>query len=45
MKPKPKLSKEKMRSIWDASKPNVYKNKTKYTRKGKARFTPFTPED
>ena len=32
---KPKLSKETMRSIWEASRPNVYRNKKKYTRKSK----------
>ncbi len=30
-----KLSKEAMRAIWNASRPNVYKNKKKYNRKNK----------
>ena len=29
----PKLSKEALIKIWQASRPNVYKNKKKYTRK------------
>jgi hypothetical protein len=31
----PKLSKEALIKIWQASRPNVYKNKKKYTRKNK----------
>lgn len=31
----PKLSKETLIKIWQASRPNVYKNKKKYTRKNK----------
>ena len=29
----PKLSKETLIKIWQASRPNIYKNKKKYTRK------------
>ncbi len=29
-----------MQEIWDATKPNVQKNKRKYTRKGKAKPKP-----
>ena len=28
-----KLSSETLRAIWDASRPNIYKNKKKYNRK------------
>ena len=31
----PKLSNETLQAIWGASRPNVYKNKKKYTRKRK----------
>jgi|TARA_R110000803_G_scaffold205703_1_gene272561 hypothetical protein len=31
----PKLSKEALIKIWQASRPNIYKNKKKYTRKNK----------
>lgn len=37
MKKKPKMSTEAMRAIWDASRPNIYRNKKKYTRKGKSK--------
>ena len=30
-----KLDKETLKAIWDASKPNVERNKKKYTRKNK----------
>ena len=32
---KVKLDKETLKAIWDASKPNVERNKKKYTRKTK----------
>ena len=33
-----KLSNETLRAIWDASRPNVYKNKKKYNRKNNKKW-------